>query len=63
MADGERNIVEEGLEMGIRIDCMKFACPLLGHCDYELNHTDRATLRRTTCHNALNYKICEAYKS
>jgi hypothetical protein len=62
MVEKERNIVEEGLELGLSIRVMKFACPLLGICQYELGHSDRKDLRLTTCHNAVNYKLCGAYR-
>lgn len=61
----ERKVVAEGLELGLTLQEMKFACRFLGTCDYEFEHSrsERITIRKEYCHNALNYKICGAYKN
>ena len=61
MVNKIRNTVQEGLDLGLELGEMKFACPLLGNCLYETESEDRLNLRRNFCHHSRDYLTCEAY--
>ena len=60
MVEEERNVVAEGLELGLTLHEMKFACPFLGVCLYESRSPvkEKLDLRKNYCHNARDYLNC-----
>lgn len=54
----ERKIVEEGLELGIKLERMKFACPDMELCEYLSKQKDQREFRQNYCHNATEYLNC-----
>lgn len=58
----ERNVVAEGLELGLTLQEMKFACPFLGKCQYESENSNskRLKIRKDYCHDAVHYLNCGA---
>jgi hypothetical protein len=57
----KREIIKEGLELGLSLSQMKFACPNMAKCNYLTRQKNQKETRQKYCHNAINYQNCAEF--